>query len=56
MKVIEVNITHGYGLNKVTIEGNKYKVHIRAPAIDGKANKALIDLLAIYFNEKKEQC
>ena len=32
---------------------HSYKVYMRKPAIEGKANKHLIDMLSKYFNTKK---
>jgi len=37
----------------ISEEGGNFKVYVRAPAIDNKANKALIEVLARYFNIKK---
>ena len=36
-------------------EGDAWKVYVSAPAVDGKANKALIGLLADYFKVRKSQ-
>ena len=36
-------------------EDGSYKAYIRAPAIEGKANKALINLLLQSFQVKKHQ-
>ena len=36
-------------------KGEAWKVYITAPAVDGKANKALIDVLAEYFQVRKSQ-
>ena len=36
-------------------EGDLWKVHINAPALDGKANKALLNLLAVHFGIRKSQ-
>jgi len=35
--------------------GNWWKIYLNAPAVDGKANKALIALLAEHFNVRKGQ-
>ena len=34
-------------------EGGKLKVYLKAPAVDGKANKALVEFLAEHFSVKK---
>jgi len=36
-------------------EGNIYKIHLAAPAIEGKANKLLIEFLAETYNVKKNR-
>ena len=36
--------------NFVKQEGDVWKVYLTAPAIEGKANKALVDLLAGHFS------
>ncbi len=38
---------------EITKEGDIYKVKVNAPAIDGKANKAVIGALAEFFNTKR---
>lgn len=35
------------------IDENNYKVRVDAPALDGKANKRLIEILAEHFNVPK---
>ena len=39
--------------NKVVEEGDRYKVYLTAPPVEGKANKALIEFLAEHFGVKK---
>ena len=41
--------------NSIEKFGDGLKVRLSAPAIEGKANKALIEVLAIYFNVKKSK-
>jgi uncharacterized protein YggU (UPF0235/DUF167 family) len=36
-------------------EGHIWKVYLTEPAVDGKANRALIRFLADYFNLRKSQ-
>lgn len=38
-----------------TISADKFKVHLKEKAIKGKANDALIEMLADYFKCKKSQ-
>lgn len=39
----------------VSHDGDTMKVRITAPAVDGKANKALLQFLARHFGKKKSQ-
>lgn len=39
--------------NQIKQDGDMLKVYLTAPAVDGKANKALIKALAEYFDVKK---
>ena len=41
--------------NKVVEEAGRLKVYLIAPAVEGKANKALIDFLAEHFRVKRKQ-
>jgi len=50
---IEVRVIPNAKKNKVVTEGEKLKAYVTAPAVDGKANKALIELLARHFKVKK---
>lgn len=53
MRIIEVKITPNARKNSVEEDGERYKVYVMAPAVDGKANKALVELLSEYFDVKK---
>ena len=53
MKLINIRVIPNAKKNNVSEEQGKLKVHISAPAVDGKANKALIKVLAEYFKIKK---
>jgi len=53
MKVINVRVIPNAKKNDVSEELGQLKVHVKAPAIDHKANKALIGVLAEFFNVKK---
>lgn len=37
----------------VTIDGDIFRVRVAAPAVDGRANQAAIELLAEYFAVRK---
>jgi len=41
--------------NKIVKEGDRYKVYLTAPPVEGKANKALIEFLAEHFEVKKNK-
>ena len=39
--------------NKVVVEQDRLKVYLTAPAIEGRANEALIKILAVHFQVRK---
>ena len=51
--LIELKIIPNARKNDIKKEGEKYKVYITAPAVDGKANKKLIEFLSEHFKVKK---
>lgn len=53
MKLINVRVIPNAKKNNVSEEEGKLKVHVNAPAVDDKANKALVKILAKYFGIKK---
>lgn len=52
---IEVKVVPGAKKNLWKEEAGHYKVYLHAPAVEGKANQALIDFLAEHFSVKKTQ-
>lgn len=54
-KIIQVRVIPKSGNNKVEEFGNGYKVRLTAPPVEGKANKALIAVLATHFNLAKSR-
>lgn len=50
---INIKIIPNAKQNKVIQEPDKLKIYVTAPAVDGKANKALIELIADYFHVAK---
>jgi uncharacterized protein (TIGR00251 family) len=54
MRTINIKIIPNAKKEEVKEEEGRLKIHVRAPAVDGKANKALIELLAAHFNVKKK--
>lgn len=56
MKRIAVKIIPNAKKEEIIKEGeNHFKVKVRAPAVEGKANEAMIKLLAKYFNVSKSR-
>ena len=53
MKLTNVKVIPNAKKNNVSEDQGKFKVHLIASAVDGKANKALIKVLAEYFKIKK---
>ena len=41
--------------NKVIEEASRYKVYVTAPAEDGRANRAVVELLADHLGFRKSQ-
>jgi uncharacterized protein (TIGR00251 family) len=50
---ITVKVTPRSSQKKVVHDGEEYKVYVHASATDGKANKAVVALIANYFNVSK---
>ncbi|WP_295153911.1 DUF167 domain-containing protein [uncultured Brachyspira sp.] len=50
---IEVKVTAGAKSNSFKLENGAYSIRIMAKAIDGKANKAIIDFLSDELDIKK---
>jgi len=53
MKVIHVRVVPNAKRNEISEKAGKLKVRVTAPAVDGKANKASVKVLAEYFKVKK---
>jgi uncharacterized protein (TIGR00251 family) len=51
--MLKVKVIPNAKQNKAVSEVGRTKVYLTAPAVDGKANKALIDFLAGYFKVRK---
>lgn len=52
---IEVKVIPNAKRNAISPEGQRLKVHLNAPAVDGKANEALIKFLAEHYQVRKSQ-
>jgi uncharacterized protein len=49
---IEIKVIPNAKRNQIKTEGSLLKVYLAAPALEGKANKALIEALAEHFAVK----
>ncbi len=52
---IDIKVIAGAKKSIVKREDDRYKVYLTAPAVEGRANKALIGLLAEYFQVRKSE-
>lgn len=50
---INIKVIAGAGRNLVKEEANRLKVYVAAPATEGRANRALVEVLANHFGVKK---
>ncbi|MFH0731713.1 MAG: DUF167 domain-containing protein [Candidatus Omnitrophota bacterium] len=55
MRTVKIRVIPKAKINSVEKFADSLKVRVSAAAIDGKANKALIEVLAQHFNIKKSQ-
>jgi uncharacterized protein (TIGR00251 family) len=53
--IYEIKVTAGAKTNQIKIENDLIRVYVTAKAVDGKANKAVIELLSEHFSVKKRQ-
>ncbi|MFH1825850.1 MAG: DUF167 domain-containing protein [bacterium] len=53
--IFKVRVIPNAKHNKIVQEPGRLKVYLTAPAVEGKANKALIKFLAEYFDVKKSK-
>ncbi|HQP10076.1 MAG TPA: DUF167 domain-containing protein [Candidatus Omnitrophota bacterium] len=52
---IDIKVIAGAKHNRIAQEEGRWKVYVTAPAVEGKANKAVIGFLAEYFKVRKNQ-
>jgi uncharacterized protein (TIGR00251 family) len=52
---INIKVIAGAKKNLIKKENDSYKVYVRTPATEGRANKAVISLLAEYLGVKTNQ-
>ncbi|MEM2941188.1 MAG: DUF167 domain-containing protein [Thermoproteota archaeon] len=53
MRIVKVRVVPNARENRVTDEGGWLKVYVMAPPVEGKANKAVVELLADYFKVRR---
>ncbi|MBI2578929.1 MAG: DUF167 domain-containing protein [Candidatus Aenigmarchaeota archaeon] len=53
MKTINVKVIPNAKKNAVLEEAGIYRVYVKAPATEGRANKALVEAIAEHFGVKK---
>lgn len=51
--LISIKVIPNAKKEEVKEENGMLKVHVKAPAVEGKANKAVVELLADHFKVKK---
>ena len=53
MKLVNVRVTPNAKKDDISQENERLRIRVKAPAVEDKANKALIELLAKHFMVKK---
>jgi uncharacterized protein len=53
MPTLNIKVIPNARKSSIAQEGDFWKVHLNAPAVDGKANEALIEALADHFKVRK---
>ena len=53
--MLKVKVIPNSKKSSIVIEKGVIKVHVNAPAVDGKANKVLIDILSEFLKVKKNR-
>ena len=53
--ILHIRVVAGAKKNLIKAEAGRLKVYLAAPAVEGKANKALGEVLARHFNVKVSQ-
>ncbi|HOD11663.1 MAG TPA: DUF167 domain-containing protein [Candidatus Omnitrophota bacterium] len=50
---LEIKVVAGARKNMIKADASPLRVYLTAPAVDGKANKALVDFLSEYYKITK---
>ena len=53
--IANIKVIAGAKKNLIKKENDYLKVYVNSPAVEGKANKALVELLSEYFRVKKDK-
>lgn len=51
--IVNIKVVAGAKKNLIKKENDYLKVYVSSPAVEGKANKALVELFSEYFGVKK---
>ncbi|MBL7068592.1 MAG: DUF167 domain-containing protein [Candidatus Omnitrophica bacterium] len=54
-EILQIRVMPRAKRNKVQIQSGGYRVYLTAPPVEGKANKALLEILAEYLNVKRSR-
>lgn len=53
--LLNIKVISNSGKSKVVEEKDLFKVYVKAPPVDGKANKEVVEVLTEHFKIKKNQ-
>ena len=53
--IVEIRVIPGAKKNTIKDDNGRLKVYLTAPALEGKANKSLVEVLSKYFSVRKRQ-
>jgi len=53
MKIIRVRVVSNAKRDEVLKDGDEFRAYVRAPAVGGKANDAVVKLLAEFFGARR---
>ena len=54
-KALTIRVMAGAKKNFIKEEDGRWRVYLQAPPLEGRANKALVELLSGYFKVRKSQ-
>lgn len=53
--MLDVRVMPGAKRSMIRKEADRWKIYVTAPALEGRANKAVIEALAAHFKARKSQ-